>query len=68
MGSAYSAFSRGGFGHWQACRQLNQMASELAFHRSRVGRGIKAHDSHEREAEYRQALAELLARLRASGQ
>ncbi|HKO45477.1 MAG TPA: PrsW family intramembrane metalloprotease [Pyrinomonadaceae bacterium] len=67
MGSAYTAFSRGGFGHWQACRQLNQMASELAFHRSRVGRGIRAHDAHEREAEYRQALAELLARLRASG-
>ena len=67
MGSAYNAFSRGGFGHWQACRQLNQMASELAFHRSRVARGIKAHDSHEREAEYRQALADLLKRLRATG-
>ena len=66
MGSAYNAFSRGGFGHWQACRRLNQMASELAFHRSRVGRGINAQDSHEREAEYRQALAELLARLRTS--
>lgn len=67
MGSAYNAFSRGGFGNWQACRQLNQMASELAFHRSRVVRGIKAPDAHEREAEYRQALADLLARLRASG-
>ena len=67
MGSAYSAFSRGGFGHWRACRELNQMASELAFHRSRVARGIKAPDSHEREAEYRQALADLLRLLRAAG-
>ena len=67
MGSAYNAFSRGGFGHWQACRQLNQMASELAFHRSRVARGIKEHDAPEREAEYRQALGELLMRLRTPG-
>ncbi len=67
MGSAYNAFSRGGFGHWRACRELNQTASELAFHRSRVARGIRAHDSPEREAEYRQALADLLTRLRASG-
>jgi RsiW-degrading membrane proteinase PrsW (M82 family) len=67
MGSAYTAFSRGGFRNWQACRQLNQMASELAFHRSRVARGIRASDSHEREAEYRQALADLLQRLRVPG-
>lgn len=67
MGSAYNAFSRGGFRHWQACRQLNQTASELAFHRSRVARGIRAADAQEREAEYRQSLAELLRRLRAPG-
>ncbi len=68
MGSAYNAFSRGGIGHWKACRQLNQMASELAFHRSRVARGISAHDAQDREAEYRQAVADLLKRLRAAGQ
>jgi hypothetical protein len=67
MGSTYRAFSRGGFGHWHAHRQLNQMASELAFHRSRVARGIRAADAHEREAEYRQALTDLLKRLRATG-
>lgn len=38
MGASYNAFSRGGFGSWKACRQLNQTASELAFHRSRVAR------------------------------
>jgi hypothetical protein len=40
------------------------MASELAFHRSRVARGISAADASEREAAYRQGLAELLGRLR----
>ncbi|HKO60539.1 MAG TPA: PrsW family intramembrane metalloprotease [Pyrinomonadaceae bacterium] len=67
MGSSYNAFSRGGFRHWRTSRELNQMASELAFHRSRVARGIRAHDSHEREAEYRQAVADLLRHLRTSG-
>jgi hypothetical protein len=64
MGASYNALSRGGFRSWQACRQLNQTASELAFHRSRVARGISSADAHLREAAYRQALAELLQRLR----
>jgi RsiW-degrading membrane proteinase PrsW (M82 family) len=64
MGASFNALSRGGFGHWQAARQLNQMASELAFHRSRVARGIIAADARERELAYRQALEDLLKRLR----
>ena len=64
MGASYNAFSRGGLNHWQARRQLNQTASELAFHRSRLARGISAADAHEREAAYRLALEELLKRLR----
>ncbi len=64
MGASYSAFSRGGFLHWQARRQLNQTASELAFHRNRLARGISVEDALEREAEYRLALQELLKRLR----
>lgn len=67
MGASFNALSSGGLSSWQACRQLNQMASELAFHRSRVARGIKGADAHEREAAYRQALADLLKRLRAVG-
>ena len=43
---------------------VDQTASELAFHRNRVSRGITAADAHEREAAYRQALQELLAKLR----
>jgi RsiW-degrading membrane proteinase PrsW (M82 family) len=65
MGASFNALSRGGVGHWRAARQLNQMASELAFHRSRVARGIIAADSRERELAYQQALADLLKRLRA---
>lgn len=64
MGASYSAFSRGGIVTWRTCRQLNQTASELAFHRSRVARGITSADAHIREAAYRQALLDLLTRLR----
>ena len=64
MGISFSALSRGGLGHWRTARQLNQMASELAFHRSRVARGIVAADARERELAYRQALEDLLKRLR----
>lgn len=64
MGASYNAFSRGGLNHWQARRKLNQTASELAFHRSRLARGISAADAREREAAYRLALEELLRRLR----
>ncbi len=64
MGTSFDALTRGGVGHWRTARQLNQTASELAFHRSRVARGITATNALEREAAYRQALAELLKRLR----
>jgi RsiW-degrading membrane proteinase PrsW (M82 family) len=65
MGASFNALSRGGLSQWQAARQLNQMASELAFHRSRVARGIVAANARERELAYRQALEDLLKRLRA---
>ena len=64
MGSSFNALSRGGLGQWQAARRLNQTASELAFHRSRVARGITAADAREREAAYQRALADLLKQMR----
>jgi len=67
MGGSYRAFSRGGVRGWQTCRQLNQTASELAFHRSRVARGIAVRDANEREAAYRAALDDLLRQLRSGG-
>lgn len=66
MATSFNALSRGGFGQWRTARQLNQTASELAFHRSRVARGIVAADALEREAAYRIALADMLKRLRGS--
>jgi len=67
MGASYNAFSSGGFRGWQTCRQLNQTASELAFHRSRLARGIVVRDANEREAAYRMALEDLLRQLRSAG-
>lgn len=64
MGLSFDALTRGGFGRWQAARQLNQTASELAFHRSRIARGITAADAREREAAYQRALENLLKQLR----
>lgn len=64
MGASYNAFSRGGLGSWRACRRANQLASELAFHRSRVARGISSSDAQAREAAYQKALHDLLQRLR----
>lgn len=64
MGISFDALTRGGFGQWQTARQFNQTASELAFHRNRIARGIKAADAIQREAAYRMALEDLLKRLR----
>jgi hypothetical protein len=66
MGSSFNAFSRGGFSRWQAARQFNQTASELAFHRCRTARGIIAADAQEREAAYQRALQDLLSRMRST--
>jgi len=64
MGASYTAFSKGGYQRWQVCRQFNQAASELAFHRSRVARGLHTSDAEELEAAYRAAMHDLLRRLR----
>jgi len=68
MGASYNAFSRGGMAHWRASRQFNQIGSELAFHRSRVARGIlrSEQEARAREEAYLQILQELLKRLRAT--
>jgi RsiW-degrading membrane proteinase PrsW (M82 family) len=67
MGGSYNALSLGRVTHWRASRQFNQIGSELAFHRSRVTRGIISSEqaAQEREAAYLHMLQELLTRLRA---
>ncbi len=65
MFASFRAFTKGGFGVWRARMEYNQIASELAFHRSRVARGFMSdpHSAAEREASYIQLLYDLRQRL-----
>lgn len=66
MGSSYNAFSRSGVKGWRARRRFNQLASELAFHRSRVARGVHSSDTDvlAQETAYLHALQGLINELR----
>ena len=65
MGASFRALTKGGFGIWRTRMEYNQIASELAFHRSRVARGFTSspQEAAEREAGYIQLLQELRQRL-----
>lgn len=65
MSASCSALARGGFGLWRARAQLNRAASELAFHRSRVARGIspRGTTNAEREQAYVRQIYDLRLRL-----
>lgn len=66
MGSSFNALSKTGMKGWRTRRRFNQLASELAFHRSRVSRGLhsRKHDPQAQEAAYLHALHELIKELR----
>jgi RsiW-degrading membrane proteinase PrsW (M82 family) len=66
MGSSYSAFSHSGVKGWRARRRFNQLASELAFHRNRVARGVysASDDVLSQETAYLHALQGLINELR----
>ena len=63
--SAYSALARGGFSRWRARTRFNRAASELAFHRSRVARGVTQSGGADeaREADYVQQIYRLRLQL-----
>ena len=65
MGMSWTVLKRQGFSTWRTRMQCNQMASELAFHRSRVARGIARNEqlAQERENAYLQTLQELRQKL-----
>ena len=63
IGSSFEALSSGGFGPWRAHSRFAQAATELAFHRDRVQRGITSVDAASREAAYLQQLRTLKGRL-----
>ena len=69
MGMSWNALTTRGFSEWRTRMRCHQIASELAFHRSRVARGIERNplSAQERENFYLYTLQELRQRL-GSGQ
>ena len=69
MGMSWNVLTKQGFLPWRTRMQCNQLASELAFHRSRVARGFGRNPqlAQERENEYLYRLQELRQKL-GSGQ
>jgi len=65
MGASFGALTGGGVSAWLARTRLNRAAGELAFHRSRVARGIRARGATdaEREALYVQQIYRLRLQL-----
>lgn len=61
MGLSWNAFWSDGYGNWRRRKRCNQLASELAFHRSRVARGFyrSAQDAADRENDYIYTLQQL---------
>src|ERR1051325_2383546 len=66
MGSSFNALTQTGMRGWRTRMRFNQMASELAFYRCRVSRGIYSGvtNLNEVENEYIQALSSLLREVR----
>ena len=65
MGLSWNALTAQGLSNWRMRMRCNQMASELAFHRSRVARGIGRDPNlaQERENAYLYTLQELRQKL-----
>jgi RsiW-degrading membrane proteinase PrsW (M82 family) len=65
MGMSWNALTTRGFSVWRTRMRCNQIASELAFHRSRVARGIGRNPqlAWERENAYLYTLQELRQKL-----
>ena len=63
--ATWRALGEGGVSGWRARKQLNRAASELAFHRSRVARGVRSRGTPdaEREALYVQQIYRLRLQL-----
>ena len=66
MGSSFNALTQTGMKGWRTRMRFNQMASELAFYRCRVSRGIYSGvtNLNEVENEYIQAVSSLLREVR----
>lgn len=58
-GASFRALTKGGYRSWRTRKQFNRVASELAFHRNRVARGLAVGDGAAVEASYVRQLTEL---------
>jgi protease PrsW len=69
MGMSWRVLRTRGFSMWRTRMRCNQLASELAFHRSRVARGIERRPqvAQERESEYLYTIQQLRHKLGAGG-
>ena len=65
MGMSWKVLKTRGVSMWRTRMRCNQIASELAFHRSRLARGIgrDLQSAQEREREYREMIRELRQKL-----
>ena len=65
MSASFRALTNGGYRLWRTRMRFNQLASELAFHRSRARRGMftDANTARERETAFVQHLLELRRQL-----
>jgi protease PrsW len=65
MGLSWNVLKTGGLSSWRTRMRCNQIASELAFHRSRVARGFvrNPQSAQERENDYLYTLHELRQKL-----
>ncbi|HYX40456.1 MAG TPA: PrsW family glutamic-type intramembrane protease, partial [Pyrinomonadaceae bacterium] len=65
MGASWQAFRHGGVTMWRVRARYHSAASELAFHRNRIARGLLTPDeaAQAREELYRRALSELSAQM-----
>ncbi len=68
MSASFAALRRGGVTAWRTQRSFHGVASELAFHRCRVARGIFARDGSDaaREELYVREMCDLRRRLQAN--
>jgi protease PrsW len=66
MGSSFNALTERGVRGWRSRMKFNQLASELAFHRCRVSRGIHSTnvDINEVEQAYVHLLQSLASEMR----
>jgi len=68
MMASFTSLQQGGLSGWRARKRFNNIATELAFYRNRVERGLVSKDENVimQELAYKQTLSELRKKMSAS--